>query len=395
MSFNVPEPLHDPENLPRARRRRAHRMLTQLRADEQETFLEELAHHVAPNIDVYLYAIASGLVLGMGFRFDQRALLFAGMLLAPRMAVVTGLSLAAISGSLRYFFRQVAGVLVATALAGLLGGLAGGLALPTGTASILAAGHIKLNMIDFSLLAVGAVLMAYTLARSGAVHPLASLATAYEILLPAVAAGIGLVAGQRELMAGGLLTLALHLTWATVVGMATLAVLGFRPLTGNGHSLAAAIGLMAVIGLLSALNLGASVLAAAPTPTPTPTITPTPTATATSTRTATPTRTATATATSSPTATATATMTPTPPPAVIFGTGGLGALLRSEPNGVSLGGLIEGSQVFVLGGPQTAGGQEWWHIRTSFGQEGWVLGVYLATLTPTPSITPPAAASTS
>jgi len=369
-------------------------MLTQLRADEQETFLEELAHHVAPNIDVYLYAIASGVVLGMGFRFDQRALLFAGMLLAPRMAVVTGLSLAAISGSLRYFFRQVAGVLVATALAGLLGGLVGGLALPTGTASVLAAGHIKLNMIDFSLLAVGAVLMAYTLARSGAVHPLASLATAYEILLPAVAAGIGLVAGQREWMAGGLLTLALHLTWATVAGMATLAVLGFRPLTGNGHSLAAAIGLMAVIGLLSALNLGASVLAAAPTPTPTPTITPTPTATATSTRTATPTRTATATATPSPTATATATITPTPPPAVIFGTGGLGALLRSEPNGVSLGGLIEGSQVFVLGGPQTAGGQEWWHVRTSFGQEGWVLGVYLATLTPTPSITPPAPAST-
>jgi hypothetical protein len=388
MSFNPTESLNDPENFPRARRRRARRMLTQLRADEREAFLEDLAHQVSPNVDLFLYALAGGLLLGLGFRFDQRALLFAGLLLAPSMAAVTGLALAAVSGSLRFFARQLAGVLVGAALAGLVGGVAGGLALPAGTASLLATGHIKLNLVDFSLLLVGASLMAYTLARNGQVHPLASMATAYEILLPAVAAGIGLIAGQNELLTGGLLTLALHLTWATVAGMATLAALSFRPLTGNGHSLAAAIGLMAVIGLLSALNLGASVLAAAPTPTPTPTVTPTPTATGTATQTSTPTRTATATATASPTASSTPTMTPTPPPAVIFGTGGLGALLRDAPNGEALGGLIEGSTVLVLGGPQLVGGQAWWNIRTSDGLEGWVLGTFLATVTPTPSPTP-------
>jgi hypothetical protein len=388
MSFNLPEPLHDPENLPKARRRRARRMLTQLSADERETFLEELAHHVSPNVDTFLYAVACGALLGLGFRFDQRALLFAGMLLAPRMAAVTGLSLAAVSGSIRYFARQLAGVLVAAALAALCGGALGGLALPSGTASLLAPGHIKLNLVDFTLLLAGAVLMAVSLARQGTVHPLASLASAYEILLPSVAAGIGFFAGQPALLSGGLLTLALHLTWATVAGMATLAVLSFRPLTGNGHSLAAAVGLMAVIGLLGALNLGASVLAAAPTPTPTPTITPTPTATPLPSATATATRTPSATASPSRTATATATQTPTPPPAVIHGTGGLGALLRTEPQGESQGGLIEGSSVLVLGGPQSAGGQAWWHIRTASGQEGWVLGVYLATLTPTPSPTP-------
>ncbi|HET7009673.1 MAG TPA: SH3 domain-containing protein [Anaerolineales bacterium] len=388
MSFQPTEPLNDPESFPRARRRRARRMLTQLRADEREAFLEELAHHVSPNIDVFLYALACGLLLGLGFRFDQRALLLAGVLLAPRMAVVSGLALAAVSGSVRFFLRQAAGVLVAAALAGLVGGIAGGLALPAGTASLLAAGHIKINLVDFSFLLVGAGLMAYSLARNGQVHPLASMATAYEILLPAVAAGVGLIAGQKELLGGGLLTLALHLTWATVAGMATLASLGFRPLTGNGHSLAAAIGLMAVIGLLSAFNLGASVLAAAPTPTPTPTITPTPTATGTATQTATATRTPPPTATATPTATDTPTVTPTPPPAVIFGTGGLGALLRDAPNGNPLGGLIEGSTVLVLGGPRLEGGQAWWNIRTSDGIEGWVLGTYLATLTPTPSPTP-------
>jgi hypothetical protein len=73
---------------------------------------------------------------------------------------------------------------------------------------------------------------------------------------------------------------------------------------------------------------------------------------------------------------------------VIFGTGSLGALLRDAPNGQPLGGLIEGSPVLVLGGPQVAGDQPWWNIRTADGLEGWVLGTFLATLTPTPSPTP-------
>ncbi len=94
MSFNPTESLNDPENFPRARRRRARRMLTQLRADEREAFLEDLAHQVSPNVDIFLYALAGGVLIGLGFRFDQRALLFAGLLLAPSMAAPRGSALA-------------------------------------------------------------------------------------------------------------------------------------------------------------------------------------------------------------------------------------------------------------------------------------------------------------
>ncbi len=52
-------------------------MLTQLRADEREAFLEELAHDVSPSIDLYLRALAAGVVIGLGFRVDQEALLVA------------------------------------------------------------------------------------------------------------------------------------------------------------------------------------------------------------------------------------------------------------------------------------------------------------------------------
>ncbi|MEW6569501.1 MAG: DUF389 domain-containing protein, partial [Chloroflexota bacterium] len=311
MSTLSSEPVHEPDRLSRARRRRAQRMLTQLQADERETYLEGLAHQVSPSIDLYLYTLLAALLIGLGLRFDQWALLLAGALLAPRMAPVAGLSLAAISGSPRFFLRLLLSVLVATALLTAVAGLLGGLAIPEGTSSVLAVGHARLNLVDFALLIGGAAWLARGLARlhEGSGEPrlgaLPSVAVAYEVLLPFAAAGVGLFSGNSELWQDALLTGALHLTWAVVAGVAALTILGFRPLTGSGHSLAAAIALMAFIGLLSAIGLGASVLAAVPTPTPTPTPTFTPTATATATSTSTPTRTAT------PTATATSTATPT------------------------------------------------------------------------------------
>jgi hypothetical protein len=155
---------------------------------------------------------------------------------------------------------------------------------------------------------------------------------------------------------------------------------------------------MSVIALLSALGIGASVLAAAPTATPTPTITPTPSLTPTASATPSRTPTATGTPTVTPTRTLTPTITPTLPPAVVIGTGGLGAFLRQSPTGSTIGGVIDGQVLIVLGPPDLVEGQLWWHVRTGEGVEGWVLGSYLATVTPgTPGTqtTPRATASTS
>jgi hypothetical protein len=74
-----------------------------------------------------------------------------------------------------------------------------------------------------------------------------------------------------------------------------------------------------------------------------------------------------------------------------LGTGGLGVVFRDEPNGVSLGGLLDGAQVEIIGGPETVNGQLWWQVRTEEGLEGWLLSTYLATQTPT--IAPSATAS--
>ena len=390
MNIDSNESVGDPEIQSRARRRRASRMLTQLRADEREEFLEGLGHDVTPNIGLFLWAIAAGLLIGLGYRFDQPALLVGGALLAPRMSTIAGLSLAAVSGSLRFFLRLMAALALALALAGALAGAVGGLGVPAEGSSLLVFGHIKLNLVDFGLLLVGAVTIATSMARRSEISALGSAAVSYEVLLPLGAMAVGLVRGQPELIEGGLLTFGMHLTWAVAVGLATLALQGFRPLTGSGHSLAAAIGLMGLVGILGAYGLGASVLAAVPTPTPTPTLTPTttPTSTATATRTITPT--ATGTATITPTFTPTATATSTPPLAVVVRTGGRGAILRQvpSPGGASVGFLAEGDPLEILGGPEEVDSQIWWQVRaTSDGQiiTGWLLGDLVSTITPTPT----------
>jgi len=390
MSNQTSEPYDPLDRNSAARRRRARRMLTQLRADERESFLEGLAHLVTPGASFFLRMLAAGLLIGLGFRLDQQALLIAGALVAPAMGPLMGMALGAVSGSVRFFLRMLAAMLVGLALLALLAGGSGALAAPASNSYLLALGHTGLNLVDFGLIMLAAGYMAAILARQERMSDLASAAIAYEIILPLGAAAVGLLRLDADLWQGALLTFGLHLAWALVVAVIVLAAHGFRPLTGSSGSLAAAVALMGLVAVLSAAGLGASVLAALPTPTPTATATPTasatPTATFTPTATGTPTRTATPTITP----TATNTPTPTPMPAVVARTGGTGAVVRVTPDAGAphVGFVADGAEMLVLEGPLTIGDSTWWHVRytTVLGEtlEGWLQGDYLATATPAP-----------
>ena len=394
MSLEPSEAFDPLEQNTRARRRRARRMLTQLRADEREAFLEGLAQLVSPGVEFFLLALLAGLSLGLGFRFDQRALLVAGALIAPRMAPLLGLALSAVSGSPRFFLRMLASFAVASLILGLVAGLSGGLPFGDSPTYLLAQGHMKLNLIDFAIVMVAAVLITLRLSRQERIAPLPSAAIAYELMLPLAAGAIGLVRADPELWQGALLTFGLHLAWTIVVSASTLAALGFRPLTGASYSLGAAVVLLGLVALLGATSLGASVLAALPTPTGTPTPTATATATATNTITPTATATPTITPTASVTPTATATATATPQPALVSQTGGTGAVVRvtPDPGAAHVGFVGEGSDLFILQGPVLIEDSVWWFVRyiTPLGepQEGWLQGDFIATVTPGPSPTP-------
>jgi hypothetical protein len=384
--------LTDPERLRPARRRRQRRRLTQLQADEREAFLEKLARQTSPDVALFVRMLLSGLLIGLGFRFDQGALLLAGVLLAPLMAPVAGLALSTVTGSVRFFLRLLPSLILACVLFALMVGLSGALGLAEEASLLRPLEHTRLNLVDFAVLLGGASLLCAGLARESRLAPLPSAAVAYELLLPLGAAALGLARGEPALWQGGLLTFGLHLIWAMAAGLGSMAILGFRPLTGNDRTLAGAITLISLIGLLGAAGMGASVIASRPTPTPTATPTASPTLTPTPTITPTPT----STPTSTPTATATPTQTPTPTPplplAIVVNTGGQGAILRQDPalGSVPAAFLLEGTLTEIMDSTVPEDGFLWWRVRILVDDEyvmGWLRGDLVATTTPTP-VTP-------
>ena len=181
-------------------------MFGRLQGDERQAYLSELSHSVSPGVDLFLKAILSGSLLGLAFRFDQRTLLVAAALTAPSMAPLAGMALAYVSGSLRVFLRLLAAWGLATIIMSTACALLGGLAVPLFTASDLADTFAVVNPVDLVLLLAGAVLMCTSLARGRKVHPLASAAVAYEVLIPAGAMGLGLLRADPVLWQGALLS---------------------------------------------------------------------------------------------------------------------------------------------------------------------------------------------
>ncbi len=379
----------NPENLPPARRRRAHRLLAPLDADERAVFLDDLAHRSSPSFDFFLFSLLAAAVLSIGVLLDAPALLVLGAILAPLMAPVTGIALGTVTGTARFFFRSLFGLLIAAMLVFLVGALAGVAALPWMPLTLSQAHlHAQLNWSDFLVLAIGAIWTAVSLVNEGHNPAIPSIALAYELYIPLAIAGFGLTSGAPHLFPDGLVIFVINLAWGVVLGAITLAIMGFRPLTLFGYTLGATLtlmGVIVVIGLSGASAvLGAQI--ALPTPIPTPTYTITPTATLTSTPIP-PTASLTPTLTPSPTRTPTVTPSPTPTPilALVQARLGGGALIRSAPDGKIIGSLINNTLMKILPDSVESNGTVWVHVIAPDGTEGWMDQSVLVTATPAPN----------
>ncbi len=390
-----PEPIRPS----RARRRRARRMLAQLHGDERQAYLTEIARNLSPGIDLFFRAVLAGLIMGIGFRFDQRVLVFAAALVAPSMASLVGIALASVSGSLRFLLRMLAALFLAILLLCIACGLVGGLGIPLYVPVGIAASHTGLQILDLGLLLCGSIFMGSSLARRKNVNPLASAAVAYEVLSPAGAMSIGLIRAKSDLWQSAMLTFGIHFAWALLIVAITLLVLGLRPLGTRRSPRAMAVILLMLLILMAAGASSVYVLGFAPPvelpPTASPTLISIPTPTQTSTPTVPPTPTSTSTPSPVPTITGTPTQTPTPQPisALVFGTGGLGAYIREGPSTQTapIHYLQEGSLLEIIAGPEQVDDRSWWNVRIALdGQvlEGWIMDGLIATLTPTPSLTP-------
>jgi hypothetical protein len=379
----------NPENLPPARRRRAHRLLAPLDADERAAFLDDLAHRTSSSFDFFLFSLLAGAVLSVGILMDAPALLVLGAILAPLMAPFIGIALGTVTGTVRFFFRSLLGLLIASLLVFLVGALAGVAALPWMPLGLSQAHfHAQLSWPNFLVLAIGAIWTAAAIVHEDHNPSIPSVALAYELFIPLAIAGFGITSGVPHLFPDGLVIFVIYLAWGALLSAVTLAVMGFRPLTLFGYTLGAAmtlVGVILLIGLSGASAvLGAQVALPTFTPTPTFTITPTPTLTSTPVP---PTATLTPTVTPSPTKPPTFTPSPTPTPilALVQARLGGGALIRSEPNGKIIGSLINDTLMKILPDSVESNGTVWVHVVAPDGTEGWMDQRVLVTATPAPN----------
>ena len=244
-------PLGGTTRLPRARRRRAHRMLVPPGADERAALLDNLARRAIPSFEFFLFALLCGAVLGAAYLLDSPALLLLEVLLAPLLTPWVGLTLATLIGSWRFFFLTLGGLLVASLLVFLAGALAGltgrlWLPLPLFHANI----HSHLWWLDLFVVALGAALLVITFVHSEQKPVLPSIMLAYGLFLPLSAAGVGLGIGAAQVWPDGVLVFLVHLTLAMLVGGIVLAALRFKPVRASGYLLPFMIGLLSLATLV-------------------------------------------------------------------------------------------------------------------------------------------------
>ncbi len=404
----------------RARRRSARRRMLPKTAGERAAMLEALARRAYPSIEYFIFSLLCSAIIGAAYLLDAPALVLLGVLFAPLMTPWIGVTLATVTGSALFFLQAAGSFLIGGLLiflTGTLSGFAARLWLPIPLNQALL--HSRLWWPDLAVLAVGAVVLALSFVRSEDKPFLPSVILAYELYLPIASAGFGLGSGVPNLFPDGLLVFAIHFAWATLFGVLTLALMGFRPATFAGFTLGTTLVLAGVVLLLGLSGLGAVIQTrlglmpppATPTSIPLPTLTPSPTETQTtlSGLIASDTLTPTASAASSqrpgasmrpsstptifvpPTATATSTLTPEPTPvyALVAAKGSNGAIVRALPGGAYVTSLFNGHLVQVVPGEtQIYQGVVWIHITTVTADgrpiDGWILQTAIATATPEP-----------
>src|SRR5258708_18306630 len=131
--MNYTEPSSQPTPEPtqefisaRARRRRAQRR-TYFPADEEgrTALYEHLARRTFPSYELFVFALFSGLFLGLGFFFNAQALLIFGILVAPLLTPWIGISLSVIAGTPRLFAQTFTALFVSSLIIFFCGLLAG------------------------------------------------------------------------------------------------------------------------------------------------------------------------------------------------------------------------------------------------------------------------------
>lgn len=384
------EPIQLPGPGTSRRRKRPNRpVINRPDASELGQRFESMAYRAAPTFDFFLFSLLAGAILALGYLFDAPAVLLVGILVAPVLTPWVGAILAAVTGETAFLKQTIGGFLTALAmifLTGLLAGLISRIFPSIQSTQLLL--HAQLLVFDLLLIAVGTVALTIAFVQSEEKPLLTSLMVAYEIYLPASAAGFGLGSGVENVWPQALLVLVVHLAISIVLALIVFYYMGFRPLEAAGYAILGLIaaGSLAIIFVIFTWGNNPRGFQASGTPVG-PRITP-------ATEIVRPTFTSFPKATPSPTEipltpTITLTSGPTPIPTPIYGRiGKRGAYLQDEPGGTAITTLESGYLVeFLPDSPSILEGTTWVRVQVKTSTRdmvGWVRLDFILTATPAP-----------
>ena len=419
----------------RGRRRRVLRR-DSIPADSegQAALISSLSRRAYPSFELFVFSLVCGAIVGLGFLLDSQAVLLLGILVTPLMTPWVGFLLAILTGSPRLLFETFMALFISAVIVfigGLLTGFAARLFLPITLTNVFI--HARLWIPELIVLAVGAVTLVASFARSEDKPFLPSVIIAYSFYLPINAGGFGLGSGVIGIWPQGILVFLVHFMLASILGLITLLALKLRPsmqgmiYTGVALLLFAGIlfrlmgtGIPSANAASAASSTSTPVTQPSPLPSPTPNLPATPTS---SPRPATPTRASskvdvsetvavaftqaaktpsavsvtptltTPTITVSPTQTSTITLTVAPKiiPGTVSASEGGGANLRQTPNGKYLMTLDNGVIVDIYPDFRRVNGITWVHVfvtRDGIRVEGWLLESVVTYATPEANFEP-------
>ncbi len=429
----TPPPAQDPRPDPRADATRARRRRATRRdsipkdAEGQAALISALSRRAYPSFELFVFSLACGAILGLGFLLDSQAVLLLGILVAPLMTPWVGFLLAILTGAPRFLFETIMALLISAVLV-FLGGFLTGLVvrfLPEYTLTNVYT-HSRLWIPELVVIVIGAVTLVASFLRSESRPFLPSVIVAYAFFLPINAAGFGLGSGLAGIWPQAILVFVAHFALVGIFGLLTLFILGLRPSLGgiifSGIALVLFAGTLFILMRLRPTVDGDASATSSPTTeaSPLPTLTPSLSATTTSsprpssTSTPAPTKvdltetvavalsqaaktpspvplTLDVTLPASETPTATLTFEVTPIFGKIDAEEGGGANLRQAPNGKYVMTLGNGTIVEIYPDFRQVNGVTWIHVfvtRNGERIEGWLLETTVNYATPEPNFEP-------
>jgi hypothetical protein len=196
----------------------------------QAELIGALSKRAFPSVELFIFSLASGAIMGLGFMRDSQAILLLGILLTPLMVPWVGFLLAIITGSWRFLFETSMALLISALLVfigGVLTGFCMRLFLPYTLTNLYK--HAFLWPEELIVLGIGAVTLVASFIRSESKPFLPSVIIAYAFFLPVNAAGFGLGSGLPGTWPDGITVSIIHIAFASLLGLVTLFALRIRP----------------------------------------------------------------------------------------------------------------------------------------------------------------------